>query len=115
MEAVEIDSRLFQELEEDTDALLGVLDRVGTIIPRHLSGSPAEWIGQRIAHDMPVGGRKPEVIAHWAPLDQFLGVVVFESQGIPGLRTFVLDDRNIGEVAHGFLTENLLFVISDLL
>ena len=33
MEAVEIDARLFQELEKDTDALLGVLDGVRPVIP----------------------------------------------------------------------------------
>ena len=51
---------------------------------------------------MPVGGSKPEVIAHRTPLDEFLGIVVLEREGIPGLGTFVLDDRDLGEVAHDY-------------
>jgi len=52
---------------------------------------------------MPIGGSETQVIAHRLSLDQLIGVVVFEGEGIFGFGTLVGDLRNAGEVfgAHG--------------
>ena len=68
-----------------------------------MAGASTEGIGERIAHDMPIGGSETQVNAHRLSLDQLIGVVVFEGEGIFGFGTLVGDLRNAGEVfgAHG--------------
>ena len=103
VEAVEIDIDFFEKFEKHAHTLLGVGDGVRAIIPRHESRAATERIGKRVAHDMPVSGRKTQVIAHRLALDELVGVVMFESEGIFGLGALVGDLRNAGKVfgAHG--------------
>ena len=100
VEAVKVDACFFQKFKKDAHALLGILNRIGTIIPGSQRCAATKGVGQWIAHDMPVGGGKAQVIAHGLPLDQLIGVVLLKGKGIAGLGAFVINDGYFREEAH---------------
>ena len=100
VETVEVDPCFFEKLEKDAHAGPGIFHRVRSVVPRHERGAAAEGIGQRIAHDMPVGRGKSKVLPHRRSLNEFVGVVMFESKRILRLGTFVGDPGNFWKIGH---------------
>jgi hypothetical protein len=54
---------------------------------------------------MPVGDGEPQVILQGFAVDDLVGVVVLEREGILGFRAVVGDLGNLGEVSRGFFHE----------
>lgn len=98
--AVVIDADFIEKLEEDIGALEGVGNGIALIIPWHQSGWAAEWIGESVAHDVPVGSSETAMLFHGFPCDDLFGVVLLECERIFGFWAFVLDFWDIGKVRH---------------
>lgn len=106
VEAVVVDAGFVEEFEKHIGALECVIDGIGLIVPGHQSGSSAEGVGETIAHDVPIGGSEAHVIAHGFALDEFIGIVVLECEGVTRGRAFVLNFRNVGEIRHAAISSD---------
>ncbi len=78
VERVERNAELLEELEGHFHTELGVADRVGAVIPRPECRTNAERVGEGVAEGMPVHHREPEVLLHRLPVDDLVGIIMFE-------------------------------------
>ncbi len=101
VEAVEINARFFQEFKKHRDPPAGVVERVRAIVPGHEGRGRTEGVGETVAHAMPVGGGKTQMLAHGFTRQFFGGIVMLEGESVLGLRPFVANNRNFGERGHG--------------
>ena len=93
-------AELLHELERDLNSLLGVLDRLGTVVPRAQRGAHAERVGEGVPESVPVDDGEPEVILHGLALDDFVLVVPLKGQRIFAVRTFVTDFLYLRKIGH---------------
>jgi len=84
VETIVLNPDLCEEFKKYVDPLQRIFGGLGAIIPRHERGPCAKWISERIAHAMPVGRSKPEVVRHGFPLDQLSCVVLLEGEWVFG-------------------------------
>jgi hypothetical protein len=102
VEAVEADAELLQELEGDTDSLLGHLDAVGAIFPRADGTAWAKRISALTTEGMPVGDGEAEPVVHRLAFDDLIRLVVLEAERVLAGGAFVGDlGGHFGEVGHG--------------
>ena len=101
VEGVERGAELLEELEGHLDLALGVGDRVGAVVPGPQGGADSERIGEGVTEGVPVDDREPEVLLHRFPIDDLVGIIMFEFQWVPRLGTTVLDLGHVGkELGH---------------
>jgi len=101
VKAVEIYADFLQKFKKDPDALARIGQRIGAVVPWHQRCRSAKRIGETIAHGVPVGGGKTQMVAHRFALHLFRGIVLLEGKGILRLRPFVGDDGDFWECRHG--------------
>ena len=99
--AVVIDADFIEKLEKDIGSLEGVGNGIALIIPRHEGGRATEGIGETVTHHVPVSGSEAAMIFHGFSSDDFVGIVLLESEWVFRFRTFVLYFRDVREVGHG--------------
>jgi len=99
--AVVIDTDFIEELEEHIGALKGVGHGIALIIPWHEGSWATEGIGETVAHDVPISGSEAAMILHGFSSDDFVRIVLFESERVFGFWTFVLYFRDVREIGHG--------------
>jgi hypothetical protein len=97
VEGVKRRAQLFKELEGHARAAAGVVERIALVIPGALHGGRAEHVGPAPAKGVPIHDREPKMLAHGPAGDDFLGVIMFEGERIPGLGAFVRNARDIGK------------------
>ncbi len=101
MEAVEADAELLQELEGDSDALLGHLDAVGAIFPGANGTAGTERISTLTPEGVPVGDGEAEPVVHGLAVDDFVSLVVLEAERVLAGGAFVGDfGGDFGEEGH---------------
>ena len=97
MEAVVADPALLHELEHRPDAALRVFDRIGSVVPGTLGGGTSKGVGETVAHRMPVGRGEAEMLTHRLAADDFIRIVMLESERVAGLRPLERDDGDSRE------------------
>ena len=97
VEAVVADPALLHELEHRPDAALRVFDRIGSVVPGTLGGGTSKGVGETVAHRMPVGRGEAEMLTHRLAADDFIRVVMLESERVAGLRPLERDDGDSRE------------------
>ena len=101
VEAVVVNAGFVEEFEKHVGTLECVVHGIGLIVPGHQSGGSAEGVGETIAHHVPIGSGEAHMIAHGFALDEFIGIVVLECEGIARTGALVLNFRNVGKIRHG--------------
>ena len=86
-------AELFHEFKRHPGAFLRHLHRVRAVLPGPDGRAHSEHVGQLSAERMPIGDRKTEMILHRPAFDDFVGVIMFESERILRFRAFVSDSR----------------------
>ena len=102
VEAIEGSAKLLNEFKRRSNASLGILNRVGAVIPGAQRRSLAEGIAEGIAHRVPVAHGKTEVLAHGFAFDLLVGRVMLEGERVAGVRSFKEDGADVGK-KFGFL------------
>src|SRR5439155_4055915 len=87
-------AQLFDELKGGVDAVLRVLHALGAIIPGANGCADAERIGKAVAKGVPINDGEAQMISHRFAFDNFLRVVMFESERVFGTRPFEADFGN---------------------
>ncbi len=82
MERIKRIAELLHEFERDTSSVLGVFDRVGSVLPRAYGSPWTKRIGQRVSECVPIDDAKPQMVAHRFATYFFVRVVVPERQRI---------------------------------
>src|SRR5262249_48021364 len=83
MEGVVFDAESLEELEGDTKTALGVVERIGAVVPRALQGREAKGIPSRSTESMPVYHGETQPVFHRPPVDQLI-----QGQGLFGYGSY---------------------------
>ena len=98
VKAVEINLTLLQKLKKDRHPCERIVEGLTPIIPWHVSCTRSKRISQGIAHTMPVSSTEAQVILHAFTGNEFVRVVVPESERVVRARTFKFNLGDVGEV-----------------
>lgn len=104
VEAEERGAELFHELEADTHAVHGILDRVLAGFPRAEHRAGAERVGAGATKRVPIGDAEPQLVLHRLAFHLLVRVVVAEGQRVLRVGAFksdLLDVRKCGGRGHG--------------
>src|ERR1035437_1577253 len=84
-------TEFFDEFKRDVRAPLRIADGVRAVVPRTLHRSGTKRVATRATERVPVDHRETQMFAHRLARDDFVGIVVLESERVFRVRAFVID------------------------